>query len=79
MPRSHRIKWRGWGWDFSGESRACSLGGCGWQDKLFCFPGGGEDFVEVYGDAEGDEEEAANSRAFPVWRVEWDRGGELVP
>lgn len=41
--------------------------------------GGGEDFVEVDGDAEGDEEEAADAGADPVGGLERGWGDELRP
>jgi len=40
------------------------------QHELLLF-GGGEDFIEVDGDAKGNEEEAADARAEPVWRLKW--------
>ena len=41
--------------------------------------GGGEDFVEVNGNTERDEEESPNSRADPVWGLERWWSYELGP
>ena len=50
----------------------------GGKDEAFLFAGR-EDFVEVDGDAEGDEEEAADAAAGPVgWLHGWG-GDELLP
>lgn len=46
------------------------------QDEFFLFASG-QDFVKVDGDAEGDEEEAADAGAEPVGWLEGGRGGEL--
>ena len=46
------------------------------QHELLLF-GGGEDFVEVDGDAEGDEEEAADAGAEPVRGLKWRGCHEL--
>lgn len=40
---------------------------------------GWQDFVQVDGDTEGDEEEAADAGADPVWGLEWGWGNELGP
>ena len=40
---------------------------------------GREDFIEVNGNTEGDKEEAANARAFPVWGLKRWGGNELIP
>lgn len=40
-----------------------------WEDEALLF-GGWEDFVEVDGDAEGDEEESSDAGAGPVGGLE---------
>ena len=50
----------------------------GGEDE-FLLLGGREDFVEVDGDAEGDEEEAADARADPVGGLEGRGRDELGP
>ena len=37
----------------------------------------GEDFVEIDGDAEGDEKEAAGATTKPIWWGQRGRSGEL--
>lgn len=49
-----------------------------WKDKFLLF-GRRENLVEVYGDAEGDEEESADTRLRPVRGLEWRWGNELFP
>lgn len=53
----------------------CMEGG---KDELLLLARG-EDFVEVDGDAEGDEEESADAGADPVGWLEGWRGDELGP
>lgn len=49
------------------------------REDEFLLLGGGKDFVEVDGDAEGDEKEAADAGADPVWWLEGRGGDELGP
>lgn len=41
--------------------------------------GGGEDLVQIDRHAKGDEKEAPDARADPVWGLEGGRGNELGP